>query len=200
MRRAPRWLLLLLVPIVLGLGLFAFDFPRSASDDMAPTVRKGDVLLACRLCGAPDRGDVVVFADPDEPGHLSIRRIVGAPGDRVEVRRGLVLVNGLPLVDAPDAKLRLRVVEGGVDDHEFATVKETVGAHQFHVIRDAEMAPVGDRPPQMLVDEFFLLADRRTVAHDSRDYGPVRARDIRSVAERVLHAGDGDGTRQKSIP
>jgi signal peptidase I len=194
-RRFPRWPFLLLIPIGLGLALFVFDFPQTASDEMAPTLRKGDLLLACRLCGAPDRGDVIVFAGPDDKA-LSIRRIVGAPGDRIEVRRGAVFVNDIPLVDEPGDRLRLEGVEG-----KFDSVRETVGAHTFVAIRDTGVTSTTNHPPQMLGDnEYFVLADRRTLARDSRDYGPIRERDIRSRVKRVLHAGDGDGTRQKSVP
>jgi signal peptidase I len=200
MRRAPRWLLLLLVPIVLGLGLFAFDFPRPASDDMAPNLRKGDLLLACRLCGGPDRGDVVVFADPEDKGHLSIRRIVGAPGDRVEVHDGRVRVNGIPLVDEPAGHVPMPGLDSGIGKGDFDLIEETVGAHHFHVVTDPGLTQSGDRPSQMLNDEFFLMADRRTLAHDSRDYGPIPARDIRSLVKRVLHAGNSDGARQRSVP
>jgi signal peptidase I len=200
MRRAPRWLLLLIIPILLGLPLFAFDLPRTSSDDMAPSLRKGDLLLACRLCGGPERGDVVVFTHPEEPGQLSIRRIVGAPGDRVEVQKGQVKVNGVPLVDEPQGKIKLPGFDDGADVHEFEAVNETVGAHQFQTLRDVGLHPRGERAAHMLEDEYFLLADRRTQARDSRDYGPVRARDVRSTVLRVLHAGDGDGTRQKSVP
>ena len=82
----------------MGLALFAVDFPRPSSDDMAPGIRKGDLLLACRVCGKPQRGDVVLFTSPDN-GPLSIRRVVararrsrrGAqrrdPGQRQAARR-----------------------------------------------------------------------------------------------------------------
>jgi signal peptidase I len=196
-RRVPRWPLLLLPLVLLGLALFVFDFPRTGSDEMAPNLRKGDLLLACRLCGGPDRGDVVVFANPDKQGDLSLRRIVGAPGDRVEVRTGKVWVNGIPLVDEPLAPLTLSI-DGA--PRTFDTVRETVGAHQFRAIRDTAVRSTSNRAPQMLDDEFFVVADRRTLARDSRDYGPVRARDVRSRVMRVLHAGDGDKSREHPVP
>jgi signal peptidase I len=189
----------LLFPVLLGLALFAFDFPRTGSDEMAPNLRKGDLLLACRLCGGPDRGDVVVFSSPDQKGELSIRRIVGAPGDRVEVRRGEVFVNGIPLVDAPETDLKLKAIDGA-PSKSFSVVRETVGGHQFRAVRDANLQATSNRAPQMLDDEYFLVADRRTTARDSRDYGPVRARDVRSRVLRVLHAGDGDAGRQRAVP
>jgi signal peptidase I len=189
----------LLFPVLLGLGLFVFDFPRTGSDEMAPNLRRGDLLLACRLCGGPDRGDVVVFASPDQKGELSIRRIVGAPGDRVEVHRGEVWVNGMPLVDAREADIKLPNIDGGAPK-PFSVVRETVGGHQFRAVRDANLQATSNRAPQMLDDEYFLVADRRTTARDSRDYGPVRSRDIRSRVMRVLHAGDGDTGRQRAVP
>jgi signal peptidase I len=189
---------LLLLPVALGLAFFAFDFPRTGSDEMAPNLRKGDLLLACRLCGSPDRGDVVVFANHDTKGQLSIRRIVGAPGDRIEVRQGAVFVNGIPLVDEPQPNLSLAL--DGAAARPFDAVQETVGAHRFHAVRDAGVRSTSNRPPQMLEDEYFVVADRRTLARDSRDYGPVRARDVRSRVMRVVHAGDGDSARQRAVP
>jgi signal peptidase I len=188
----------LLLPLVAaGLTLFVFDFPRAGSEEMAPNLRRGDLLLACRLCGGPDRGDVVVFANPDHQGELSLRRIVGAPGDRVEVKSGGVWVNGIPLVDEPLPPLTL-TIDGA--PRTFDAVGEKVGAHQFRAIRDHGVRSTSNRAPQMLDDEFFVIADRRTLARDSRDYGPVRARDIRSRVVRVLHAGDGDAARQRAVP
>lgn len=44
--------------------------------------------------GAVERGDVVVFRYPGDPSKNYIKRVVGVPGDRVEIRRGAVYVNG----------------------------------------------------------------------------------------------------------
>ena len=73
---------------------------------MAPGIRKGDLLLSCRACGKPQRGDVVLFISPDN-GPLSVRRVVGVPGDRVEVHNGQILVNGKPLDDTESGILKL---------------------------------------------------------------------------------------------
>jgi len=49
--------------------------------------------------GAIERGDVVVFRYPGDPSKNYIKRIVGVPGDRIEIRNGAVLVNGSRLVE-----------------------------------------------------------------------------------------------------
>jgi signal peptidase I len=69
---------------------------------------------------AIERGDVVVFWYPRDPSVSFIKRVVGLPGDSVEVRRGLVYVNGLRVQEdyvhpqfADDDNLSLREVDKG---------------------------------------------------------------------------------------
>jgi signal peptidase I len=183
--------------VVLGLALFMFDLPRPDSDDMAPSIRKGDLLFACRVCGAPARGDVVLFTPPEGKG-LIVRRVVALPGDTVEVKKGMMLVNGAPLQDADSANAQSLTLAG--EAHKLAVSVETNGTHQYRVIRDVSVPATGERAPVKLGDEYFLAADRRTKAKDSRDYGPVAHAAVRSTVLRILRAGDGDGSRPKRIP
>lgn len=52
------------------------------------------------LFRSPRRGDVVVFRFPDNPSRNFIKRVIGVPGDSVEIRAGIVYVNGQPLPDS----------------------------------------------------------------------------------------------------
>ncbi len=67
---------------------------------MAPHIASGEVVLidtiAYRLHG-PVRGDIIAFHHDDPTPEIFIKRIIGLPGDRVQIDRGRVLVNGLPL-------------------------------------------------------------------------------------------------------
>jgi signal peptidase I len=102
----------LLAAVLLGLTVrhFVAEPYRVPSGSMAPTLVAGDVVIvdkvayglrvpftARRLLArrTPARGDVVVFASPREPGQV-VRRVVGLPGDVVEIRSGTVWVNGVP--------------------------------------------------------------------------------------------------------
>ena len=198
--KTAGWILLVALIVAGGLAFFALDFPRQPSNDMAPSLRKGDLVLACRVCGAPQRGDVVFFSVPEKPAELSLRRVVAIPGDKVEIQKGRVLVNGEPLPEEKIAPMTLDLDPVATGPHPYDAAIETLGTHHFRTLRDRNVSPAPDRPAETLADAYFLLADRRTLTSDSREYGPVKRRAIRSRALRILSAGDGDAARQAKIP
>jgi len=66
-------------------------------DSMIPSLTDGERVFVNRLAyvlGRPERGDIVVFRYPLDPGREFVKRVIGLPGDRVEIRGGRVLVNG----------------------------------------------------------------------------------------------------------
>ena len=108
-----------IILIVLVIRSFLFEPFRIPSDSMMPTLLDGDFIfvnkfsyglrlpvLNTRLVeiGRPERGDVIVFRKPSDPSVNYIKRLVGLPGDRVEVRGDAVWVNGIEM-KARDAGL-----------------------------------------------------------------------------------------------
>jgi signal peptidase I len=64
---------------------------------MEPTFRNGQLLIINRLSylqSEPERGQIVVFSIPTHPNRDYIKRIVGLPGEIVELRNGLIYING----------------------------------------------------------------------------------------------------------
>ena len=70
---------------------------------MQPTLYAGDFIVVNKLAykiGEPERGDVIIFHYPPDPGREPyIKRVIGLAGDRVQVRNRQVLVNGEPLLE-----------------------------------------------------------------------------------------------------
>ena len=69
---------------------------------MQPTLMVGDAILVDKAIyhkEEPKRGDVVVFVYPEDPRKNFIKRIVGMPGETLEIKNGKVLINGIPLTE-----------------------------------------------------------------------------------------------------
>jgi signal peptidase I len=97
--RRIGWLFSLLVTAaVLCLVFFIWLFPMRVSDEsMAPALSGGETVLCDRLSKflrMPERGDIVLFRTGD--GYF-IKRIVGMPGETVELAGGHVFINSIPL-------------------------------------------------------------------------------------------------------
>lgn len=66
---------------------------------MAPTIEDGDWVIARRVLGPLERGDIVVFADPTGSGLDLVKRVIGLPGEVIGIEGGRVTVNGALLAD-----------------------------------------------------------------------------------------------------
>jgi signal peptidase I len=86
------WLFVIGGVAFIGLRWFFIDTPEIYSDAMLPTIVPGDMLVVNKR-RLPERGEVALFEPPSRPGALAVRRVVGLPGDSVEVTRTAVRVN-----------------------------------------------------------------------------------------------------------
>lgn len=67
------------------------------SQSMSPTLEPGDRVIAAKFAyrlGDPERGDLALFKSVEGPNEDLIKRVVGLPGDEIEVRDGVLYVNG----------------------------------------------------------------------------------------------------------
>lgn len=128
----------------------AFFIP---SGSMEPTLRIGDRILvgkfAYRLWEIR-RGDTIVFRYPLNPDKDFVKRVVGLPGERIELKEGLVLINGLPL-----GELYPTALPGG------------------------DRACSSNYGPEVVPpDKLFVLGDNRCNSEDSRFFGFVPVRNV----------------------
>ena len=82
---------------------FVFGFYSIPTLSMEPTLHKGDLAIFEQLPFAPAfrRGDVVSFRLPATPKSIYIKRLIGLPGDRIQMKNGQLYINGSPLKEAP---------------------------------------------------------------------------------------------------
>lgn len=151
---APGGILRALAEVVVMLailyGVYTFFLTGAAivGAVMEPTLQNGQQLLVSRatyLLSPPQRGDVVVLRDPLGSGRIITRRVIGLPGEKIEVRGRQVIVNNRPL------------------NEPYVSAPIIVGDSMTSVVS----LQLGD-------DEVYVLADNRLSLNDSRTWGPIK--------------------------
>lgn len=106
--------------------------------------------LSYRFSG-PKRGDIVVFRYPYDPGQFFIKRIIGLPTERVEIRNGMIKIFN---AEHPNG---------------FILTEDYLGSG---------VTTPGERLTILGTDDFFVLGDNRRASFDSKDFGSVQRRAI----------------------
>ncbi len=103
-KEIARWIVEVMAVSLLALMLVLFFGQRvsNAGDSMSPALKNGDILLVNRLvynARKPGRGDIIAFKpDGNENAHYMVKRIVGLPGEKVQIQDGQVYINDEILV------------------------------------------------------------------------------------------------------
>ncbi len=209
--------ILFAVLIALGIRAFVIEPYRIPSGSMFPTLLIGDHLFVnkfiygvkipfsdVRLPGfrEPGRGDVVVFTvakqgaqtfPADRRTDLSreefVKRIVGLPGDRIEVRHDVVYINGEPVEARPlpedfrdDTGRTLHQNEVTLGDHTFLTLDDPY----------VKLPPPG--PIVVEPGRYLMMGDNRDHSKDSRVWGTVRLAEIKGPAFVLYWSWDFNGS------
>ena len=236
-------LIVFVVQVVVVVLLFrsfvyaAFTIP---SESMLPKLWKGDFFVAAKwpygyssaslpfdlplidgriFSALPERGDVVVFKHPVD-GVDYIKRVIGLPGDTVEVRGGRVVLNGevLPLTAAAPFDIAL---SANTTCHPAARIQpsprgllcrypqalETLPSGKQYAIIDLGRTMADDfGPVRVPAGRVFLLGDNRDNSQDSRfpaqaggGIGLVPLEMLVGRASRVLFSSGGDHVRWNRI-
>ncbi|MCY4504878.1 MAG: signal peptidase I [Hyphomicrobiales bacterium] len=144
---------------------FAYGYSRHSLPFSLP-------LFEGRLMARPpQRGDVAVFKLPRDGRTDFIKRIIGLPGDVVEMRRGRLWVNGAPIARERLDPFQLAPAGGGTlwAQHYRERFAAALGGAQYRVLDSLPDAP-GDTmaPVQVPQEQYFVLGDNRDNSSDSR--------------------------------
>jgi signal peptidase I len=168
------------ISIAIVLALFIRSFVVQAfhipSSSMVPTFLEGDRVLVTKFAfgirnpftnnvffetGSPARGDVVIFQYPDDHKTDFVKRVIGLPGETVQIVSGKIMINGEVIED----------LHGHYDNP--------------HQVRSRDYGPAV--VPQ---GQYFMMGDNRDYSNDSRVWGFVDASLLRGKAWRLYWSWD----------
>jgi signal peptidase I len=143
-----------------------FRIPGAA---MYPTISPGDRLIAVKNAyrdSDPQRGDLVLFTNPNNRSELWIKRVIALAGDTVAVKDGNLYVNGAKLSSEFIGPGAASETTGQVFDEDNHAAKYRIFISQGHPATDFTEITV----PK---NECFVMSDNRNEGRDSRHFGPL---------------------------
>jgi len=117
---------------------------------------------------APERGDVVVFRNTENTHVDYIKRLIGLPGDRIQVKKGRLYINDKAVEVVRDGDVSVPDAEGEM--HTIARYQETLPNGKKHIILDDLQNGPADNTPVYTVPDghYFMMGDNRDNSLDSR--------------------------------
>ncbi len=128
---------------------------------MEPNFGSGNYLLIDELTyrfREPQRGEVIVFRYPENPSTYYIKRIIGLPGEKVEIQKGVVRITG---AGGEEFVLREDYLPPGI-------------------------VTSGNKSATLGSEEYYMLGDNRNYSFDSRSWGPMDKKYIVGIARLRL--------------
>jgi signal peptidase I len=182
------------------------DWNDVPTGSMKPTIIEGDRVFVNKLAyglrvpftdywamqwSGPQRGDVVICFAPDSGDRL-VKRVVGIPGDRLELRNNHLLVNEEPVkYDKLDQETIEQIDPEGRESFVFAS--EDLTGHVHPVMITPRVRALRDYGPITVpANHYFIMGDNRDGSRDSRVFGFVPRNDIVGEAGPVVISLDRD--------
>lgn len=185
--------LVLATIMALVLRMFVFSAYKISNLAMEPNLKLGDFIVGYKLPygvslpfsdirmgrGVPHRGDVLVFKCPKNTQSSCVKRVVGLPGDRIEIRGQRLIINGRKAAyrKSDEQPSQLLTRQG-----QFVSLYEKFHKEGQLIIISAKGEKANFGPYVVPPDSFFALGDNRDFSEDSRHWGAVPFTAIESKA------------------
>ena len=199
--------IVLIVVTVLAFRSTFFEPFKIPSGSMIPTLLIGDFILVNKfaygfkvpfsdwfsdpiyLTGPekPERGDVIVFKYPKNPDLNYIKRVVGLPGDTVQIIDKVVYINDQPInVEAIDGGEIMEDMDDKFKRFNFKFFKTQTGEHEHVTQVDEDNIYMANfNKIQVPEDKYFVMGDNRDFSADSRIWKFVPFENIKGEAIMV---------------
>jgi signal peptidase I len=188
------------VALALFIRIVLFEAFEIEGPSMQPTLLNGDRVVVAKFLyglflpftteavitwGLPDPGDVVIVKSPADDIDI-VKRVIGIPGDVIEIRDDVVYRNHRPLQREPAGPCRAP----DEDPNECEVIEETVNGKTYETSHSIASVPSNYGPVTVPPDHVYILGDHRDRSNDSRFFGAVPISRVKGRALAIYWSND----------
>jgi signal peptidase I len=183
--------------IALFLRAFVVEAFKIPSASMVPTLLVGDHLFVNKFIyglripftnkkilslRSPKRGEIIVFIYPHDRSKDYIKRVVGTPGDKIEVRNNRLFINEEEMVRNFEDDYLYADINQKCVPSKFFRFRETLGENSFAMLHEPGHMPNNYGPQWIEEGHLFVMGDNRDNSSDSRVWGTVPMENVKGKA------------------
>tara|TARA_R110002049_G_scaffold206957_1_gene377372 strand:+ start:724 stop:1503 length:780 start_codon:yes stop_codon:yes gene_type:complete len=207
-KKEAKSISIIVITVLIFRSVFFEPF-RIPSGSMIPTLMIGDFILVNKFAygfklpfsdisifgidsdpvylfgeSKPERGDVVVFKYPSDPSINYIKRVVGLPGDSIEIREKRVFINDEPIDQKEiDGQEIMSDMDEKFKNYNLKFYQAKTGAHDHNIQQDIDNYYKTDYEKRTIPEgKYFVMGDNRDFSYDSRFWGYVDHKLIKGEA------------------
>ncbi|MDR2902868.1 MAG: signal peptidase I [Lactobacillales bacterium] len=177
----------LLIGDYLFISKYPYGYSKHSFPFSIPIIPNGRIFE-----GRPESGDVVIFKVPTDNKTDYIKRVIGLPGDTIQMKAGRLYINNI-IVEREELSKEEFVTESGLN--RYTKYMETLPGGKKHLIYEISDTKQTDDTLPVLVPagHYFMMGDNRDNSMDSRFFGTVPAENLEGRGEIIFYSNNGKG-------
>jgi signal peptidase I len=194
----------IIVFVIIPLKSSIADWNWVPSGSMNPTILEGDLVYVNKLAydlrfpltfyrlakwSGPKRGDIVICFSPEDKTRL-VKRVIGLPGDTIELKANVLFINGKALSYSKTDTNYAEQLQAALRTRSVFATEDLEGFEHTVMSVPALSAKRNFGPVTVPQESFFLMGDNRDMSRDSRFFGFVKSNAIIGRATRIIVSFD----------
>lgn len=194
------WQIIVLIAVMITFRSSVADWNDVPTGSMKPTILEGDRIFVNKIAydlrvpltswriaqwSDPGRGDIVVFSSPAD-GKRLVKRVIGLPGDEIELRNNTLYVNGEPAEYGSLSRDRIHQLSREEQSKNLLQEEQILGEHYPIMLTPFAPGRKSCGPLTVPDGQYFIMGDNRDNSADSRYFGCVDRKAILGQATAVV--------------
>jgi signal peptidase I len=190
------------IALAMFIRIVLFEAFEIEGPSMEPTLLNGDRVVVAKFpyglflplmdealltWGEPNVGDVVIVRSPRDNVDI-VKRVIGLPGDTLELRDGIIYRNGAPVPHVSQGACQDNAVQGPFGCE---WIEEKLGDHVYRISRSLDSIRSTRPPLKVEPDHIYVLGDHRDRSNDSRALGTIPIKRVKGHVLSIYWSSEG---------